>query len=120
MGAGQWSQRPDVGREIRPRYLVCSKPKPLARSPYRREDVLQSLRPERHRCRRRQDDGGVPWLNNMKTFIAKLLGRLGYSLTRNSSLAALNAAAARGRGAEGGAEVTTTMTSNLTLGLDRC
>ena len=32
----------------------------------------------------------------MKTFIAKLLGRLGYSLTRNSSLAALNAAA-RGR-----------------------
>ena len=33
----------------------------------------------------------------MKTFIAKVLGRLGYSLTRNSALAALNAAAARGR-----------------------
>jgi len=33
----------------------------------------------------------------MKTFIAKLLGRLGYSLSRHSSLAALNTAAARGR-----------------------
>ena len=33
----------------------------------------------------------------MRTFIAKLLGRLGYSLSRHSSLAALNAAAARGR-----------------------
>ncbi|NBN95041.1 MAG: FkbM family methyltransferase [Verrucomicrobia bacterium] len=33
----------------------------------------------------------------MKAFIAKILGRFGYSLTRHSSLAALNAAAARGR-----------------------
>jgi hypothetical protein len=33
----------------------------------------------------------------MKTFIAKLLGRFGYSLTRHSSLAALNTAASRGR-----------------------
>jgi FkbM family methyltransferase len=33
----------------------------------------------------------------MKAFVARILGRLGYSLVRNQSLKALNAAAARGR-----------------------
>jgi len=33
----------------------------------------------------------------MKAFVARMLGRLGYSLVRNQSLKALNAAAARGR-----------------------
>ncbi len=43
-GTGQRSQRPDLGREIRPRCLVCPKLEPLAGSSHRRQNLLRGLR----------------------------------------------------------------------------
>ena len=43
LGVGQRPQRPDLGREIRPRCLVCPKPKPLAGSPHRRQNLLRGF-----------------------------------------------------------------------------